>query len=85
MSEGTLEKQIDDTERRLEMRRERVARYMQEARAESGSRLRLGLKWAPLILVGALGAMAFNAGRRRYPARVAPLPPAAGECRQRLE
>ena len=54
MSEITLEKQIDDTERRLEMRRERVARHVQEARAETDNRLRTGLKWAPLIVVGAI-------------------------------
>ena len=65
MSEVTLEKQIGDTERRLEMRRERVARRVQEVRAETDNRLRAGMKWAPLIVVGALGAMAFTAGRRR--------------------
>ena len=66
MSEITLEKQIGDTERRLEVRRERVARHVQEARAEADNRLRTGLKWAPLIVVGAIGAMAFNAGRRHH-------------------
>ena len=66
MSEITLEKQIGDTERRLEMRRERVARHLQQARAETDDRLRTGLKWAPLIVVGALGAMAFRAGRRHH-------------------
>ena len=66
MSEITLEKQIGDTERRLEMRRERVARRLQEARAETDNRLRTGLKWAPLIVVGAIGAMAFSAGRRHH-------------------
>ena len=52
MSEITLEKQIGDTERRLEMRRERVARHLEEARAETDDRVRTGLKWAPLIVVG---------------------------------
>jgi len=66
MSEFTLEKQIGDTERRLEVRRERVARHVQEARAEADNRLRTGLKWAPLIVVGAIGAMAFSAGRRHH-------------------
>ncbi len=65
MTDVTLEKQIGDTERRLEMRRERVARRVQEVRAETDNRLRAGMKWAPLIVVGALGAMAFTAGRRR--------------------
>jgi len=64
MSEITLEKQIGDTERRLEMRRERVARHLEEVRTETDDRLRTGLKWAPLIVVGAIGAMAFRAGRR---------------------
>ena len=66
MSEITLEKQIGDTERRLEMRRERVARHLEEARAETDNRVRTGLKWAPLIVVGAIGAMAFRAGRRHH-------------------
>lgn len=66
MSEVILEKQIGDMERRMEMRRERVARHVREARAETAYRLRTGLKWAPLILVGAVGAMAFRAGRRRH-------------------
>ena len=66
MSEVTLEKQIGDTERRLEMRRERVARHVQEVRVETDNRLRTGLKWAPLIVVGAIGAVAFNAGRRHH-------------------
>ena len=66
MSEITLEKQIGDTERRLEMRRERVARHLEEARAETDDRVRAGLKWAPLIVVGAIGAMAFRAGRRHH-------------------
>jgi hypothetical protein len=74
MSDVTLEKQIGDTERRLEMRRERVARHVQEIRAETDDRLRAGMKWAPLVAVGALGAMAFTAGRRHgqtaSPARV---------------
>jgi len=83
MNEVTLEKQIDDTERRLEMRRARVARHVQEARAETDSRLRTGLKWAPLIAVGAVGAMAFRAGLRRDPTvspRVTP-PPLNGASR----
>jgi hypothetical protein len=42
MSEITLEKQIGDTERRLEMRRERVARHLEEVRTETDDRLRTG-------------------------------------------
>ena len=66
MSEVTLEEQISDMERRLEMRRELVARHVQEVRAETDNRLRKGFRWAPLIAVGAIGVMAFRAGRRHH-------------------
>ena len=63
--ERTLAEQIGTVERKLEIRRERTLRHLQEARDDVQSGIESGKKWAPLVLVGALGATAFAVGRRR--------------------
>jgi hypothetical protein len=60
-----LTEQIGIVERRLEIRRERTVQHIQQADAEIKSRIQNGMKWAPLGVVGALGAAAFVVGRRR--------------------
>jgi hypothetical protein len=60
-----LTQQIGIVERRLEIRRERTVRHIQQAGAEIKSGIQSGMKWAPLAVVGALGAAAFVVGRRR--------------------
>ena len=63
--ERALVEQISTVERKLEIRRERASRHLQQTRDELKIGIESGKKWAPLVLVGALGAAAFAAGRRR--------------------
>jgi hypothetical protein len=68
-----LIEQIGMVKRRLEIRRERTVRHIREARDGITSGIQNGMKWAPLAVIGALGAAAFVVGRRRANGASAPL------------
>jgi hypothetical protein len=59
-----LSKQIALVERKLEGRRALTSHHLQQAADEVHSRVDTGAKWAPLVMVGALGATAFAVGWR---------------------
>jgi len=76
MSGSDLFERIDSVERKLEIRRDRTARHLEEARADAERSVQTGMKWAPLLAAGALGAAAFRVGRHwRAPAGLTPQPP----------
>jgi len=66
----SLKDEIDQIERRLELRRERLSRHFEEAKEGLATRAAKAVRWWPIVALA--GSLAVGVAAGRHPSRAAP-------------